>query len=169
MEINIFTVWFFISPFIILHLYLKNQEYKDKANIVVQQINDVWDKDYKRILNEYGTFDNFLDCHKQDYDIIRNNLINYYSSVSEANRNYMAKTERLLSMIENGRITKDEIHTAIKIIRRDTCMDFDEIITDINLFIVNEEEAHSDTKECAEILDKIDKKYKNKNIIKDIT
>ena len=31
MEINFFTLWFLVSPFIILHLYLKNKEF-NKAN-----------------------------------------------------------------------------------------------------------------------------------------
>lgn len=168
MEINFFTVWFLISPFIILHLYLKNKEYKEKAGIVIEQINDVWDKDYKNIITSYGTIENFLECHKQDYDIIRSNIIKIYECISHINRDYMFRTEKLLSMIEDRRITKEEIYKAIKIIRRQVCEATDDELTQINAFLVDEEKAHSSSNIMVEVLNEIDEKYKNNNIYKEV-
>lgn len=168
MEINFFTIWFLVSPFIILHLYLKNKEYKEKANQVVQQINDVWDKDYKSIITSYGTLKNFLDCHEQDYKIIRDNIVKFYSAVSDANRRYMTKTETLLKMIEDGKIRKDEIYKAIKMIRREACIQVDDMLTQMNAFIVDEEQAHSNNKEMVDVLNDIDDKYKNNSIYKEV-
>ena len=168
MEINFFTVWFFISPFIILHLYLKNKEYKEKAETVVEQINDVWDNDYKKLIQSYGTLDNFLEAHKKDFDIIRSNMVTIYANISEINRDYMVKTERLLSMIENNRITKEEIYKAVKMVRKDICMDTDDLLTRFNLFIFSEEKAHSDNTKISDILDDIDEKYKNNEIYQEV-
>ena len=160
MEINFFTLWFLVSPFIILHLYLKNKEYK--------QINDVWDKDYKSIITSYGTLKNFLDCHEQDYTIIRENVVKFYSAVSDANRRYMTKTETLLKMVEDGKIRKDEMYKAIKMIRREICIQIDDILTQMNAFIIDEEQAHSDNKEMIDILNDIDEKYKNNSIYREV-
>ena len=168
MEINFFTVWFMVSPFIILHLYLKNKEYKDKAGTVIEQINDVWDKDYKDIITSYGTINNFLDCHKKDYDIIRSNIVKIYDCISCINREYMFKTERLLDMIENRGITKEEIYKSIKIIRKQVCEATDDELTQINAFLVDEEKAHSDNTKIIDVLNDIDEKYKNNNIYKEV-
>ena len=168
MEINFFTVWFFISPFIILYLYLKNKEYKEKAETVVEQINDVWDNDYKKLIQSYGTLDNFLEAHKKDFDIIRSNMVTIYANISEINRDYMVKTERLLSMIENNRITKEEIYKAVKMVRKDICMNTDDLLTRFNSFIFSEEKAHSDNTKISDILDDIDEKYKNNEIYQEV-
>ena len=75
-----------------------------------------------RIITSYGTLKNFLDCHEQDYTIIRENVVKFYSAVSDANRRYMTKTETLLKMVEDGKIRKDEMYKAIKMIRREICI-----------------------------------------------
>lgn len=168
MEINFFTVWFMVSPFIILHLYLKNKEYKDKASIVIEQINDVWDKDYKSIITSYGTINNFIDCHRQDYDIIRSNIVKIYECMSHINREYMFKTEQLLSMIEDRRVTKEEIYKAIKMIRKSVCEATDDELTQINAFLLDEEKAHSENEKMIDVLDAIDKKYKNNDIYREV-
>ena len=147
---------------------LKNKEYKDKASIVIEQINDVWDKDYKSIITSYGTINNFIDCHRQDYDIIRSNIVKIYECMSHINREYMFKTEQLLSMIEDRRVTKEEIYKAIKMIRKSVCEATDDELTQINAFLLDEEKAHSENEKMIDVLDAIDKKYKNNDIYREV-
>jgi len=168
MEFNFFTIWFFISPFIILHLYLKNREYKDKAGTVIEQINDVWDKDYKGIITTYGTVEHFLDCHRKDYDVIRSNIVKIYECISSINREYMFKTDRLLDMIENRQITKKEICHAIKMIKKSVCEATDDELTQINAFLVDEERAHTKNEKMIDVLNEIDERYKNNDIYKEV-
>ena len=168
MDLDFFKIWFIVSSFVMMHLYLKNRDYRDKADVVVQQINDVWDKDYKDIIQTYGTVENFVDCHYQDFEIFRNNIILFYSMVSDSNRIYMTNTDKLLDLIERGKLNKEEIYKSIKNIKRDTCIRDDDILTQLNNFITNEVEAHSDKDKVVDILNKIDEKYKNKDILKEI-
>ena len=78
MEINFFTVWFFISPFIILHLYLKNKEYKEKAREKYQYAVEKLKEKYDELLNnsEYidaitSQVDNIKSINKR-FEIIEN-------------------------------------------------------------------------------------------------
>ena len=114
------------------------------------------------------TLDNFLEAHKKDFDIIRSNMVTIYANISEINRDYMVKTERLLSMMENNRITKEEIYKAVKMVRKDICMDTDDLLTRFNSFIFSEEKAHSDNTKISDILDDIDEKYKNNEIYQEV-
>lgn len=168
MRFDFFIIWFFISPFIILRLYLKNREYKYKANNVIDHINDVWDKEYKDIIQNYGTTSVFIECHRKDFDIIRSNIKSIYERIACINRDYMSKTERLLTFAERGDYDIKEITEAIKLIRRSICMQVDEQLTDINDFLVNEENAHTDNRKMADILDSIDMKYKNNDIYTEV-
>ena len=168
MEINFFIIWFFISPFIILYLYQKNKSYKDMAGQVIDQINEVWDNQYKEILKKYGTIDNFIECHLKDFEIMRNNLVDVYESMSHINRDYMSKTEKVLELIESDNISKDEIYNAIKLIRRDICEQTDDELVKLNAFLVAEEEAHCENSDMIDILDSIGEKYKNNEIYNEI-
>lgn len=157
---TIFKIWFFISPFILVHLWQKNKEYREKADIVVQQINDTWDKDYKNIIQNYGTVENFLDCHYRDFDSFRDNCISFYSSVSDINRRYIVKTDNLLELIENKKITKDEIYNMTKHIKREISDETFEMLQQLNVFLLSEAEAHTiDKDNIKKKLDEIDDKY----------
>lgn len=168
MDINFFVIWTFISPFIILHLWLKNREYRDKAGQVLDHVNKVWDNDYKHLIQAYGTIENFLECHTKDFNILRSNLVTIYEHMSSINRTYMLETEKLLILMEEKRLTKKQIYDAIKMIRRQHCMSVDDELTQINAFIINEEEAHSEETRMIDILDRIDDKYKNNNIYTEV-
>lgn len=168
MNLDFFKIWFLISPFIILHLYLKNKDYKSKANTVVQQINDVWSKDYKDIIMSYGTVENFIECHTKDFDILREYIVKVYGQISDINRDFMMRVERLLDLIENNKISEDELYASLCMIRRNTCQRTDVVLRQMNDFILNEEEAHSDNKIMLDVLKNIDDKYKNNDITKDI-
>lgn len=169
MKFDFFTIWFMVSPFIILHLYLKNKDYKNKTSGVIEQINDVWDNDYKRVIQAYGTIQNFLECHEQDYDIIRSNIVKMYEQVSHINRDFMQKIEKLMQYLETHPDTNtSEMIESIKIIRRSVCEATDECLTQINAFIINENEAHKDNEMVIDILNAIDEKYKNNNIYREV-
>lgn len=161
MEINFFTVWFFVSPFIILHLYLKNKEYKEKANIVIEKINEVWDKEYKDIIVNYGSTANFLECHKNDFDSMRNGIVNFYRMASCANREYFVETEHLLEYIEDDKIDREEIYKTIKLIRRHSMKLYNDLLSQVAKFVIDEEKVHNNTCDCEEIIKDIDEKYKN--------
>lgn len=163
MKFDFFTIWFMISPFIILHLILKNKEFKSKADGVLDHINTTWDNDYKEIIKLYGSMDNFIEAHEKDYDIIRDYLLRLYAEISVINREYMLKTMRLL---DNKAYTKQQLYDAIKIIERATCEDTDAILTQLNAFIIDEENAHKNNKRVKDILDEIDEKYKVNDIYK---
>lgn len=164
MEINFFTIWFIISPFVILHLYLKNKNTKEKVNQVMDHINSTWDSEYKKILLQYGTIDNFIKCHKEDFDIIRSNMTSFYEQISDINRDYMAQTEKLLNNVDDT----SDVGIAIKLIRKNICMRTDDLLTMMNSFIYSEEQAHSSDNTIVDILNKIDDKYKNNSIYKEI-
>ena len=88
--------------------------------------------------------------------------------MSSINRTYMLETEKLLILMEEKRLTKKQIYDAIKMIRRQHCMSVDDELTQINAFIINEEEAHSEETRMIDILDRIDDKYKNNNIYTEV-
>ena len=71
-------------------------------------------------------------------------------------------------MVEDGKIRKDEMYKAIKMIRREICIQIDDILTQMNAFIIDEEQAHSDNKEMIDILNDIDEKYKNNSIYREV-
>lgn len=167
MELDIFKIGFAIMPFIILFLYNKNRDYKskvDKAELVVKNINDLWDKEYKEIVNEYGSASEFIRCHTEDFNVIRTNLIDFYSNFSNISRMYFVKTEALLELIETEGLTKKDIVNHIIRIRRDVGLKTEEVLMLMHDFITEEEEVHADNKLSENILNKIDEKYKNKEL-----
>ena len=169
MKFDFLTLWFIISPFIILHQFLKIRSFRDKAGDVIEYVNNTWDMDYKNLIMTYGTVKNFTDSHLDDFNIIRSNIAKIYGSISEINRKYMYQTEKLLELIEKNKMTKKEIEEGIKIIMRDICILTDDELTQLNAFLINEEEAHSNDKKIIETLNEIDIKYKNNDIYRDVT
>ena len=64
------------------------------------------------------------------------------------------------NLVEDDKIRKDEMYKAIKMIRREICIQVDDILTQMNAFLVDEEQAHSNNKEMVDVLNDIDEKYK---------
>ncbi len=154
------VIWFVISSFIILQLYLKNKTYQERTGEVLDQVNDVWDNDYKKLISVYGTVDNFLDCHEKDFEIFRHNFVLFYEEVALSLLQYLLETEDLLCKIENKSITKQEMYGAVNTVKKHTISRNNELLNKLNDFLLNEEEAHSDNTDIKEALEKINKKYK---------
>ena len=166
MKFDFFTIWFLISGLVITRLYLKNKEYKEKTGEVLEHVNDVWDKEYKQLIQVYGSVNEFLECHKKDFDIIRSYVVTMYAQLSIINREYTFKTDTLLS-VQESKITKKDIFTAINNIKMDLNTQTNDLLKEIDHFIINEEEAHQNNKIMRDILDNINEKYKKEDLYKE--
>ena len=91
-------------------------------------------------------------------------MTSFYEQISDINRDYMAQTEKLLNNVDDT----SDVGIAIKLIRKNICMRTDELLTMMNSFIYSEEQAHSSDNTIEDILNKIDDKYKNNSIYKEI-
>lgn len=154
------SIWFVVSSFVILHLYLKNKTYKEKTGEVLDQVNDVWDNDYKKLISDYGTVAHFIECHEEDFKIFRHNFALFYEEVALSLLQFLLETESLLSHIESGSITKKEISLLINDLKKHTINRNNELLKKLNDFLINEEEAHTDSTTVKDALEKINKKYK---------
>ena len=162
MEINFFTIWFFISPFIILHLYLSKRRYREKADTVIEHINETWDNDYKKIINTYGSIEEFLESHKSDFNIVRDNVVKIYGFISQINREFLYRTDMLLDVIDEIEdLDMDIVQETIKSIKDQVSIDTNALLVYIRNFVNDEETAHSLETLAQKSLDEIDKKYKN--------
>ena len=169
MEINFFTIWFIVSPFIILHLCHKNRDYRDKANSVIDQINNNWDKEFRMIIQRYGSVEQFLSDHKDDFNILRNYILNVYLNFSSINRSYMTDTDRLVEKIDQ--LSDSELKDYILGIKKRVCIATDTLLENMNSFVTDETEAHNSDQfdNIVEKLNEIDKTYNNNSILEELS
>ena len=161
MEFNFFVIWFIISPFIILHLYLKNREYKNKTSQVIDTINNKWDNEYKDILVNYGSIENYSDSIEKDFDTLRNFMVVLYENILIIRKNNTSNLERFLKLCDD---TPSSIHTkrlinSIKLFVSSNNMSLVELNNFIRSVVEGEEEAHSTNRTAKTALDELDNKY----------
>lgn len=162
MELGFFKIWFIVSSFIMLYLFLKNRDYKNRTSNIINQINDVWDNEYKQIILLYGSTENFIESHTNDFNIIRENLTAFYQALEFANFDFIKRTENLLKLYRFDKdISNSKLIEFFNEIRRMNIDNLEKILNTMHAFIESEESAHSNSKTAIEVLDKIDAKYKD--------
>ena len=138
-NLDFFQVWFMVSPFIILKQYLDKKAYKMVMSNLEEHVNDSWDNQYKQIIKQYGSMDNYMENFLKDYNIMRSQVAKIYERISMINREYMSKTDRLLERLEEGKADINEAIAAVKMIKRGNCTVTDDLLTYINAFLIQEE------------------------------
>ena len=66
-----------------LYWYIRARRLENKVLGVenLTGLANTWDKDYRSLINMYGTVANFVEAHMQDFDIIRSNILVYLENM----------------------------------------------------------------------------------------
>lgn len=121
-----------------------------------------WDEEYKKIVANYGSGEDFVNAHIADYNIYRSNVLIFISRLQELARG----VDRAMKYLEKE-FTTDKNYEVMIIklgaMRGSITSAINNLADDTQHFVEGEEAAHSETKEVKEILEKLKKEIKEIN------
>lgn len=169
---QLLLIWGIIAiPLVIFREKIYMFQLKQNTKQIQDELNDFlqkelltrWDEDYNNLINNYGSVENYMNSYIKDFDIMRNNLGVFYKSIQEikdCNSKNFEISLRAVERISDEYPLKKELMTTLRCQQKGQDESLSQFAEALKGFIESEEKAHSDMTRVTEILDKIEKKYK---------
>lgn len=177
MESKIVGLTIIVVILLVFSLYwlLKARKLEDMLTKVdeITNIQDLWDRDYRAILNHYGTIDNFIEAHEEDFDTIRSNLLIFienletYQLIMKTSLTVLYNELDQATLEEDGEELRKKVKSLVSELDTVTLNSgkyLDRVIDDTKQFVEEEAAAHKENVD----MDKVMEQVKKSEHIKDV-
>ena len=156
------AILLFISGCVII--FLKQRSYrvvKDFEEKVNEMLAVRWDEEYRNIVASYGSTKDYVAAHLADYNIIRSNILILIAKIDKLSKGINIALDCLINDPDLCKSNMDRVK--LESIQKSIDSAISDLIIDAKKFVKSEEEAHSETQEMDEILERLDKEVKDIN------